>query len=135
MQSLISAINGKWPGSALDTAVGGRIHLDQAPQGCEFPYVVWFVVNDTPEYPGGKTMEGVLIQFSIFSANSSAVEITGILANLRTLFDDCSLTITGSTLVYFIRRNLTTMVENIETATGEQSVKHYSQEYEISTTN
>ncbi len=132
MKALLDAIDTKRNGSALDTSVGGRIYLDEAPEGAEFPYVVAQIISNVPEYPGGKTIEGALIQFSIFSASKDYTEITGILTNLRSLYDDCSLTITGETLIYFIRGNLTTMVEEVTNA-GTVGVKHYAQEYELST--
>ncbi len=134
MNNLLQAISTKISGSALYNDVAGRIYLDEYPtseQPATYPYIIYFLVSDVPEYPGGKTIEEVMIQFSIFSASESAVEITGLLADLRTLFDDCSLTITSNTLIYFIRGNLTTIVDEITTVSGTSTVKHYSQEYDV----
>jgi len=103
----------------------------EAPQETEFPYVVFFVVSNTPEYPGGKTIEQFLLQFSLFSAASGSGEIEDMLTHLRTLYDDVVLTITGNTEIYFIRGNLVTMRDEITTAAGTQGVFHYVQEYEI----
>lgn len=133
MDVLLKAIWGKLSGSTLWTLVGGRIYLERAPQNTEFPYVVFFIISDLPEYPGNKTMEDILMQFSIFSTAAGSVEINAILSALRTLYDDCTLTMAGETLIYFIRANFTSIMEEISTPSGTVGVKHYAQEYELST--
>lgn len=131
MKNLTTAIFGLMTSAtSLYTDIGGRLFKSEAPEGAEFPYVVYFVVNDIPEYPGGKTIEQFLIQFSLFSSASSTTEIEDMLTHLRTLYDDCSLTITDNTLIYFIRGNLTTMRDEITTPAGTVGVFHYVQEYE-----
>lgn len=119
--------------SALSSDVGGRVFLDQAPEGCEFPYIVFFVVSDAPENAFAKDGERILVQFSLFSASLGAAEITYMYADLKALFDDCAMTITSNTLVWCRRMNLTTMVEDITTANGMQAVKHWAVDYEITT--
>ena len=131
MDELIKAIITKLSGSALSTAVNGRIFLDdRLPDGCEFPYIVFFIVSSTPEWEFTERFENTLIQFSLFSNSESAVEITGMLEDLESLFDDCSLSITGYTLIWFRRQNVRTMVKEIITATGTQIIKHYAVDYE-----
>lgn len=110
--------------------IGGRLFKGEAPEGTEFPYVIFFVVSDIPEYPGGKTIEQFLIQFSLFSSASSSTEIEDMLTHLRTLYDDVVLMITGNTEIYFIRENMTSMRDEVTTATGAVGVWHYVQEYE-----
>lgn len=130
MINLTTAIFGKMTaGTDLYTDIGGRLYKGEAPEGAAFPYVVFFVVSDIPEYPGGKTIEQSLIQFSLFSATSSSLEVETMLTHLRALYDDCALTITSNTLIYFIRENLTTMRDEITTPAGTVGVWHYSQEY------
>ena len=133
MNYLYSAIMTKTASSTLSTDVGGRIYHGQAPDGAEFPYVVFNVISNLPEYPGGATMDEYLMEFSIYSVSQGETEVTTILTDLRTLFDNCTLTITGSTLVYFIRGNFTEIIEEITTPTGTGSVKHYAQEYNLIT--
>lgn len=131
MKNLTTAIFGLMTSAtSLYTDIGGRLYKGEAPEGAEFPYIVFFVVADIPEYPGGKTIEQVLLQFSLFSSASSSIEIEDMLTHLRTLYDDCSLTITDNTLIYFIRGNLTTMRDEITTPTGTVGVWHFAQEYE-----
>jgi len=131
MNNLLSAIMTKLSGSALYNDVGGRIFLDTAPEGTEFPYVAFFIVSGVPEYPSNKIMEDIIMQFSLFSASQGATEITTMHKDLKAILDDCSLSITDSTLIYFIRGNLSTMVEEITTQSGTATVKHWSQDYSI----
>lgn len=131
MKALSTAIFGKLAGSSLDTDIGGRLFKGGAPQDSSLPYVVFFIVSDVPEYPGGKTIERVLLQFSLFSSASGSTEIEDMLTHLRALYDDVVLTITGYTSIYFIRGNLTTMRDEITTADGTVGVWHYVQEYSV----
>lgn len=133
MNNLLTAIYAKFAGSALSTAVGGRIFLDQAPDNCEFPYIVFFIVSANQEKTFTENMTNTLIQFSLFSASESAVEITGMYANLTALLDECSLTITGATLVWMREQNVTTMIEDITVADASQKVKHWAVDYDVKT--
>ncbi len=133
MKNILTAIFGKFANSDLSSYVGGRIYLDQAPESCEFPYVVYFVVSSTPDDVFAKKGQQTLIQFSLFSANPSAVEISTMYGYLKALFDDCSLTITSNTMLWMHEVNLTTMVEDITVAEGVQSVKHWAADYEVVT--
>lgn len=131
MDSLLAAIMTKISGSALSTAAGGRIFLDQAPENSEFPYIVFFVVSGVPADTFTDAITETVIQFSIFSTSLSVVEMTGIYANLRSLFDDCSLSITGDTHLWMEWQNLTTMVEDLTTPSGTSMVRHWAVDYSI----
>ena len=133
MVNLLTAIYSKFSGSAISADVGGRIYLDQAPEGCEFPYCVFFIVSDVPEKTFTEDFENIIIQFSLFSSSSGAAEITGMFADLKTLFDECSLTITGSALVWMKRQNLVTMVDEITVQDASQMVRHWAVDYAIMT--
>jgi len=131
LNNLLTAIMTKCAGSALSTAVSGRIFLDEATEGTEFPYVVFQVVANTPQDTFTDSIEDALIQFSLYSASSGATEITGIYAALKTLFDYCTLTITGSTHIEMVRQSLTTMVDDITTPAGTVGLKHWAVDYSI----
>lgn len=131
MKALSQAIFTKLSGSAFSTDIGGRLYKGQAPDGAEFPYAVYFTVSDVPEYPGGKTIEQILLQFDLFSSASSSAEIEDMLTHLRALYDDVVLTITGYTSIYFIRGNHIPMRDEVTTTAGTVGVWHYVQEYEI----
>ena len=117
--------------SALSSDVGGRIYLDQAPDGAEFPYIIYFIVTNVPEKTFSEDYENILIQFSLFSSSSSATEITTMYTDLKALFDECSMTITDNTLIWFRRENLTTMIDDITVADATVSVKHYAVDYSL----
>jgi hypothetical protein len=133
--NLLKAINERFRTVPNDlyTNIGGRLFLDEADTGADYPYIVFFVVTNNDDNVFAKKGGETLIQFSIFSASSSAVEITGLHNDLRVLFDDCFLMITSNDLVWMKRAGLQTMIEDITTPSGTQTVKHYVQDYEITT--
>jgi hypothetical protein len=132
MQNLLTAIYGKTSGLSFPC------YLDQAPQGTEFPYCVFFVVSGVPEKTFSEHYTNTLIQFSLFSASSGATEITTMYKDLKALFDECSLTIppTGTatdTLIWMREANLTTMMDEITVADATTQVRHWACDYEIMT--
>lgn len=139
MNNLLTAIATKISGSTLSSDVGGRIYLDQYPPDempATYPYIIYFIVSGIPDNVFVKDGESILIQFSLFSASSGVMEITTMHNDLKTLFDDCDMTIppTGTVtdnLVWFKRAGLTTMTDEITTDQGTSIVKHWAQEYEI----
>jgi len=132
MLALKKAIYGKLSGSALDAHIAGRLFDIEAPEGgAEYPYAVYFIVTDIPEYPGGKTIEQFMIQFSLFSATpGDSTEAEGMLADLWTLYDDVVFTITGYKPIYFIRGNMGETMEDHTVPSGTISVYHKFQEYD-----
>ena len=130
MDALLAAIYGKISGSALSSDVGGRVYLDEAPAGCEFPYVVFFIVSGVPDNVFNKYGESVTIQFSLFSDSAGAAEITDMFNDLTAIYDDAQLTVTGYNMIVMERQNLITMVDLVETADGTQTVKHWAVDYE-----
>lgn len=133
MDALLTAIMTKTVGSALATAVGSRIYVDEAPQGTAYPNVVFFIVSDIPDPVYSKGGEDILIQFSLRSTSRGLTEITGLYNNLRTLFDDCALTITGDTHIWMKRETLATSMEDITTTSGTVGCKHWAVDYRILT--
>jgi len=133
VKNLLTAITTKTSGSALSTAVGGRIFLDQAPAKVIFPYIVWFIVTSNPEKTFTEDFENILIQFSIFSTASSAAEIADIYAALDALYDECTLTITGGDILLRMHRtNLTTVPGgSIDAPDASNSFRHWAVEYSI----
>lgn len=75
--------------------VSGRMYLNHAPQEATFPYCVYFSVSDVDELDFGEEREDFLIQFDIFSENNSATEAGNLLESLKTMFDNCDLTVTN----------------------------------------
>ena len=133
MNNLLSAIYGKTIGSNLSTDVSGRIYLDQAPDETIFPYIVFYIVSGVPDRTFTEHYTDSIIQFSLFSSSKSAVEITKMYNDLKALFDEQPLTITGSTLVWMKESNLITMVDDILLANATFSVKHWAVDFAVLT--
>jgi hypothetical protein len=131
MNVLLTGLMTKLSSSDLESAVGGRIYLDQAPDNCEFPYCVFFIVVATPNDTFTDHLDDVIIQFSLFSASSSAAEITDMYGHLKALFDDCTFTLSSGTLISMGRENLTTMMDEITVSTGVVGVKHWAVDYRL----
>lgn len=131
MNNLLAAIMTRCAGSALSNDVGGRIYLDEAPDGCEFPYVVFRIIAGSPQDTFKDTIEDTLIQFSIFSISKSGAEITEIYADLMALFDWQALTVTGGTCIWMMRQGLVTMFDDITTPAGTVGARHWAVEYSV----
>lgn len=131
MLNFLTALKSKFTGSALSNDVGGRVYLDEAPQGAQFPYVVYSIVSAVPEKTFTEEYRNTLIQISLFAVG--ATEISTMYSDLKALFDECSMTITGNSLVWMRENNLTTMTEDVTTVDGLQRVKHWAVDFEILT--
>ena len=107
MQVLFNGIYSKFTGSTgagtLYTLLGGRLHPNEAPQESAYPYGVYYLISDVPEYTFSETIETALIQFNLFDDDSSATDINTAFTALTTLYDWATITITGYTSVYMQR--------------------------------
>jgi hypothetical protein len=83
--------------------VSGRMYHYKAPQQATFPYCVYFPVSDLDDVDFAEEREELLIQFNIYSQNNSALEAGNLLESLKTMFDDCNLTVTGWNHIGFSR--------------------------------
>jgi hypothetical protein len=103
----------------------------RAPEGTDYPYIVFFPVTDVQVDTFKDKLDDVLIQFSLFSSSSSTTEIEGMYEDLKTLYDDCSLTITNATLCLMHRMNMQPMTEEHTTPDGMAEIWHYAVDYSI----
>ena len=133
MKALTTAIYAKAAGSAFETAIGGRLYKGRAPEGATYPYAVYLLVSDVPDPTFTEQLEDVVIQFSLFSNASSSSEVEDIYTALKALYDDCTLTITGETLLYMTRQNATLTPEEHTTQAGTVEVWHYAVDYSLKT--
>ena len=130
MNELYTAIYNKFSNATTHgayTNVGGRFYLNHAPQGATLPFIVYWSVSDIADMDFGEEQEDFTIQFDIFSQNNSATEAGTILGNLKSLFDNCSLTVTGWRHITFSRQN--TYPNN--DFTESPPVHGYSVEYDV----
>lgn len=109
------------------TNVSGKFYLNYVPQGTSPPFIVYFSVSDINEVDFGEERQDFTIQFNLFSQNYSATEAGTILGNLKSLFDDCSLTVTDWRHITFSRGN--TYPNN--DFSQDPPVHGYSVEYEV----
>ncbi|HQN18884.1 MAG TPA: hypothetical protein PKV86_07090 [Syntrophobacteraceae bacterium] len=105
MKTLFQAIMGRFAGSALSTALGGRLYNSVAAQTATPPFGVFMLVAGTPDWTFTEAQEDVLIQFSLFDSNASVGPICDAYELLTALFDDCKLSVTGWTHLYMHRQS------------------------------
>lgn len=138
MNNLLTAITGKVTTgpSNFYNDIGGRFYLDQAPDDTPrvFPDCIWLIVVDVPDNSFQKLGEEISIQFSLFSALPSVLEITTMYTDLKALFDDVKLTVTSSTMVIMKRERLVTFMEDVVVNTvtnSTQRAKVWNVDYSI----
>jgi hypothetical protein len=131
MFNLTAAIYSKLTGSALTSYIGGRMYKGQAPAGVTYPYIVYSLSSGKSDATFGVDYEDVIIQFSLYSIASGTTEIETMYTYLKTLYDDCSLTITSETLICMKRSNYIFQVEEHTTPTGTAMVWVYHVDYSV----
>jgi len=81
-------------GDLKDNTTG--LYLVEAPQGAAEPFVVYQIISAAPDYYfGGELLEDLLLQFDIISENNSATEAVDLYDDLKAMYDDTNLTVTG----------------------------------------
>lgn len=114
--------------------LGGRLYEDgNVPEDVVYPYGVYMIVAAPKEKTFAEEYTNILLQLSIFSSAQSSAEIKNAYAHASKLFDECSLSITGSTLVWFRETNLMCMTEDITTPSGTAMVRHYAIDFDVKT--
>lgn len=109
--------------------IGGRLYQGIAPARAEYPYCVFTHVISTQIDTFKNDIDNIVIQFSIFSDKSCA-DVLDNMTHLKSLFDDCSLTITGGMLVSFYHLIDGLTSEEVTTTTpGVQNIWHYHVDY------
>ena len=133
MLNLSKGIYGKLSGSALASHIGTRMYGGRAKQGAAYPYVVYLIPSDVPDPTFSSNYEDYLIQFSLFSSTSSSTEVKNMYTDLKTLYDDCTMTIAAgaNTLIWMQRVNATLMAEEhtLPTPIGTVKVWHLAVDY------
>jgi hypothetical protein len=130
MNSLFEAIYNHFSdttGSGFYNDVSGRFYHNVAPQGATFPYCVYFSVADVDELDFTDEREDFTLQFDIFSQNNSALEAGNLLESLKTMFDNCSLTVTGWRHLQFKRD----MVNPNNDFSQVPPIQGYSVDYDV----
>lgn len=109
--------------NALHVALGGRLYNTEAPQDKPMPYGVFSLVSDVAENTLTENLENCLVQFSLFSELSSVSEVADAFEALKTLFDDCTLSVTGYATIYMQRESAQLL--------RQDGIWHYVIEYRV----
>lgn len=103
MQVLFEGIYTKFSNTPLSGAVTNRMYIAEAPQGSTYPYIVYHKISGVPSHTYTEDMENTLIQFNIYSDNSSSITVNDIFEKLKTCFDWCTLDVDGWNSIYMKR--------------------------------
>lgn len=115
------------PYSSFYNGLTGGLHLEEAPQGTAFPYGVYGLVNNSPEYTWTNRIEEATIDFTLYS--ESATEITQLYEKLKEQFDDCSLTVAGYSHLKFQRENA--WLNKLPSEIPNKSIWGYTVQYQV----
>lgn len=132
MLELKQAIDNKFLDSTVYWTVGGRCYFNTSPTD-DYPRIVYSRVSGVPDNAFAKTGESVLIQFDLFSMQSAGdTEILTMESQLKSLLDDCTLTISGKLLCMFQRQNTVDMVEDLSALSdGTSLCNHTAIDYQV----
>jgi len=119
MLELFEAIYNHYLADPLADNLKGLYHTE-APQEAEFPYAVFSLVSNTQEFTFSENFENCLIQFNIYSRESSPKEICDLYELLKgntvagTGFDFLDLSIDDYRAVSLLRENaILTHIEGV----------------------
>lgn len=101
-----------WADDSIYTKLSGQLYHTITPQSKTWPYGVFSFVSDVYEYQFVEDFENVLVQFDLYSNNSSPMEVEKLFTNLKDYFDNCSLTVAGYTHFKMVRQNSRIMWED-----------------------
>ena len=103
MNALFKAIYDEFAADAPLVAAVTDLYNTTVPQDTDAPYLVMLLINSNHEWTFNTDLEDTLIQFSIYSSNSSPEQAGDIYELLKTCFDDAVLTIVGWDSVIMVR--------------------------------
>ena len=105
MIDLFAAIMTRYAAVPLATSLTGGLWNTQAPQETAFPYGVFQLISDVPDWTFSENFEDILLQFNLFSDTSDPVQICALYELLKTAFDFLELTIANYQTVSMIRES------------------------------
>lgn len=117
--------------TALYTAIGGRMYPVKAPQGTEFPYVVYDQITSEDELDFNAQNEIFTMQFDVFTQSDDPFSAGTIMGNLKTVYDNCDLTVTGWRSLYMVREFVVPNNDLKEDSPDSIPIMGYSIQYEI----
>jgi len=101
------------------------LYKERAKQNATLPYAVFRIIINVPEWGFTNYYEKVRIQFDLYSKENSSSQVEDMYTNLKSLFDWCTLIVSGNTCLY-MRRELARLSSD-----PEDDYWHYVIDYEI----
>jgi len=105
MTDLFAAIMTRYGNVALRNSLTFGLWNTQAPQETPFPYGVFQLISDVPDWTFSENFENILLQFNLFSDTKDPVQICALYELLKIAFDFLDLTIANYETVSMIREN------------------------------
>lgn len=119
--------------NAFYTAVNGRLYEGETDDS-DYPYATYSIISSPKDRTFSEEYRNTLVQFDFYSNNMDSSEIDDIYYHASALFDECSLSITGSTLVWMREENfIGPLIENTPEDSGSGKILHSSADFEIRT--
>jgi hypothetical protein len=126
--SRFTAVDGSGVHTDFYTLLQGRLYQDWADDEPQYPYAVYQIVSAPKVQTFSDDYREITIQLSLYSNNPSSAEIKELYFKASVLYDEVSISITGSTLIWIRENNLVTFTEDIPTTNGITKVRHYAME-------
>jgi len=104
MKDLFESIYTRYQATGLTTLLSA-FYNTEAPEDAVFPYGIFSLVSDTPDWTFSENFENCLIQFDLFSKTVNAVEVCSLYEFLKDAFDFQDLFINNHITVSMVREN------------------------------
>ena len=75
--------------------VAGRMYLSDAPQNATLPYIIYELIDDRQDWQFGRNYRRLTVSFDQYSSVRSTTEITKMMHDLDTLYDNRPLASSG----------------------------------------
>jgi len=79
--------------------VGGRMYLEYAPEGTQFPYAVYSLDSNQHDWQFNTDYEESLITFHVFATDET--EVLNLEKKLRSAYDEANFSVSGHSLLKF----------------------------------
>lgn len=113
MTDLFNALYTAYEASGLASPLSA-FHNTLAPEDAVFPYGVFSLISNVPDWTFTENLENCLIQINLFSNTVKATEVCALFTLLKTTFDFLDLTIANYETISMIRENaILTKVEDV----------------------
>ena len=128
MNPLLTGIFTKFnalPHNTFYNAISGQLYTRIAPQGTAYPYAVLDIVTGIGDWNFTHEFDDIDIQFNLFGQSTSETEIGDLYTKLRSLYDDCALTVVGYTHLFMQYDQYWSLTN------AEDSIRQYTVQYHI----